>query len=71
MARTKQTPRKPNINRPKVTIGTDVQSTKGRPTPRPALSKTTVKGGKQPQKHLSWKLLHLGSTPTGEIKKPH
>ena len=69
MARTKQTPRNPNINRPKVAIGSDVQE--GRPTPRPALSKTPVKGGKQPQKHLSQKLLHLGATPTGGIKKPH
>ena len=71
MARTKQTPRNPNINRLKVAIGSDVQPTKGRPTPRPALSKTPVKGGKQPQKHPSQKLLCLGITPTGGIKKPH
>ena len=71
MARTKQAPRNPNINRPEVAIGSDVQSTKGRSTPRPASSKTPVKGGKQPQKYLSWKLLCLGATPTGEIKKPH
>ena len=63
----KQTPRNPNVNRPKATIGSDVQSTKGRPTS----NKTHVKGGKQPQKHLSWKLLCLGTTPTGGIKKPH
>ena len=68
MARTKQTPRNPNINRLKVAIGSDVQSTKGRPTPRPASSKTLVKGGKQPQKHLSQKLLHYSTTPTGGIK---
>ena len=30
-----------------------------------------MKGGKQPRKHLSWKLLQLGATPTGGIKKPH
>ena len=71
MARTKQTPRNPSVNRPKAAIGSDVQSTEGIPTPRPASSKTLVKGGKQPQKHLSWKLLHLGTTPTGGIKKPH
>ena len=41
------------------------------PTPRPALSKTAVKGVKQPWKYLSWKLLCLGTTPTGGIKKPH
>ena len=71
MARTKQTPRNPNMNRPKAAIGSDVKSTKGRPTPRPASSKTPVKGGKQSQKHLSQKLLCLGATPTGGIKKPH
>ena len=71
MARTMETLRKPNINRPKVAIGSDVQPTEGRPTPRPASSKTPVKGGKQAQKHLSQKLLHLGATPTGEIKIPH
>ena len=71
MARTKQTPRNPNINRSKVAIGSDVQSTEGRPTPRPASSKTPVKGRKQPWKHLSWKLLHMGTTPTGGIRKPH
>ena len=71
MARMKQIPRNPNVNRPKTAIGSDVQSTEGRPTPRPASSKTPVKEGKQPQKHLSWKLLCLGVTPTGVIKKPH
>ena len=35
------------------------------------MSNTPVKGGKQPWKHLSHKLLHLGATPTGGIKKPH
>ena len=71
MARTKQTPRNPNINRPKVEIGSDVQPTKGRATTRPALSKTQVKGGNQPWKHLFQKLLHFGTTTTGGIKKPH
>ena len=69
MARTKQIPRNPNMNRPKMAIGSDVQE--GRPTSRPALSKTPVKGGKQPQEHLSLKLLCLGTTPTGGIKKNH
>ena len=71
MARMKQTHRNPNINRPKAAIGSDFQSIKQRPTPRPASSKTPVKGGKQPQKHVSWKLLFLGTTLTGGIKKPH
>ena len=68
MARTKQTPRNPNINRPKATIGSDVQE--GRPTPRLALSKTPIKGGRQPWQHLSQKLLCLGTTATGGIKNP-
>ena len=34
-------------------------------------SKAPVKGGKQPRKHLSQKLLQLGATHTREIKKPH
>ena len=71
MARTKQTPRNTNINRPKAAIGSDVQPTKGRPTPRTIVSKTPVKREKQPQKHLSKKLLCLGATPIGGIKKPH
>ena len=71
MTRMKQIPRNPNINRPKVAIGIDVQSTKGRPTPRPASSKTPVKGEKQPQKHLLRKVLCLGTTPTEGIKNPH
>ena len=71
MARTKQTPRNSNIDRPIAAIGSDIQSTVGRPTPQPILSKAPVKGGKQPRKHLSKKLLHLGATPTGGIKKPH
>ena len=53
MARTKQTPRNPNVNQPKTAVGSDIQPTEKRPT----LSKTPVKGGKQPRKHLSWKLL--------------
>ena len=71
MARMKQTPRNPNINRPKTVVGSDVQPTERRPTPKPASSKTPVKGGKQSRKHPSWKLLQLGTTPSGGIKKPH
>ena len=71
MARTKQTPRNPNVNWPKIVVGSDVQPTERRSTPKPASNKTPVKGGKQPRKHLSWKLLWLGATPTGGIKKPH
>ena len=66
----KQTPRNPHVSQPKTAGGSDVQP-KRRSTPRPTLSKVPVKGGKQPRKHLLWKLLQLGVTPTGGIKKPH
>ena len=71
MVRTKQTPRNPNIDRRVAVIGSDIQSTKGRPTPRPTLGKVLSKGGKQPRKHLSKKLLYLGTPPTAGIKKTH
>ena len=71
MARTKQTPRNPNIDRPVVAVGSDIQSTERRLTPRPIQGKVPNKGGKQPRKHLSKKLLHLGAPPMGRIKKPH
>ena len=71
MARTKQTPRNPNTDRPVTVVGSDIQSTKRRLTPRPTLGKVLSKGGKQPRKHLSKKLLCLGAPPTGGIKKPH
>ena len=71
MARTKQTPRKPNIDRPVAGGGSDIHSTKRRPTPRPTLGKVLRKGGKQPRKHLSKKLWHLGAPPTGGIRNPH
>ena len=67
----KQTPRNPNVNRPKTAVGSDIQPTERRPAPRPSLSKPPVKGGKQPRKLLSWKLLQLGATPIGGIKKLH
>ena len=59
MARTKQTPRNPNVNEPKAAVGSDAQPTERRPAPKPALSKTPAKGGKQPRKHLLQKLLPL------------
>ena len=70
MAWTKQTPKNPHISQPKAAIGSDVQPER-RSTPKPTSNKAPVKGGKQPRKHLSWKLLQLGTTPTGGIKKPH
>ena len=35
------------------------------------MHKAPVKGGKQPRKHLSHKILRKGIVPTGGIKKPH
>ena len=57
MARTKQTPKNPHINRPKLAVGSDVQQTEGRVPSKPASRKAPVKGGKQPQKHLLKKLI--------------
>ena len=70
MARTKQTPRNPNVDRP-VVVGSGIQSAGRRLTPRPTQGKVPNKGGTQPRKHLSRKLLCLGALPTGGIKKPH
>ena len=70
MAQTKQTPRNPHVSQPKTAVGSDVQPER-RTTPKPTSSKTPMKGGKQPRKHLLWKLLQLGTTPTRGIKKHH
>ena len=71
MARTKQIPRNPNKDRPIAAVGRDIQSTERRLNSKSIPNKAPVKGGKQPRKHLSKKLLCLGATPTGGIKKPH
>ena len=71
MAQMRQTPRNPHVSQPKAAVGSDIQPIERRPTPKPASRKTPVKGGKQPRKHLLQKLLQLGTTPTGGIKKPH
>ena len=56
MARTKQTPRNPNVDRPMTAMGSDVQPE--RRTPLKEMSKKIPKkGGKQPQKHLLHKLV--------------
>ena len=49
-------PRIPNIDRPATAIGSDVQP-KGRITSKLIFKKLSVKGGKQPQKHLLHKLI--------------
>ena len=56
MARMKQTPRNPNVDKPTTTMGSDVQPE--RRTPSEQMSKKLpIKGGKQPQKHLLHKLI--------------
>ena len=62
MAQTKQTPKNPHVSQPKTVIGSDVLP-KRKTTPKPTSSKAPVKGGKQPRKHLSWKLLQLRYHP--------
>ena len=54
MACTKQTPR--NVDRPATAIGSDVQP-EGRNTSKDMSRKLPIKGGKQPRKHLSHKLI--------------
>ena len=72
MARTKQTPQNPNVDRPVVAVGSYIQSAERRlMPPGPPQGKVLTKGGKQPRKHLSKKLLCLGAPPTGGLKKPH
>ena len=70
MARMKQTPRKPNVDRPATAVGSDVLP--GRKTfSKHTSKKIPKKGGKQPQKHLLHKLVRQGKSLTGGIKKPH
>ena len=61
MAQTKCSPKNPQIHQP-VAIGKDIQR------PRKDMQKVPVKGGKQPRKHLSHKILRKGIAPTGGIK---
>ena len=68
MAHTKQTPKKPNIDRPTAAVGSDVQPERRVPS-KPTSKKVTTKGGKQPRKHLLHKLTRRNKT--GGIKKPH
>ena len=47
MARTKQTPRNPNLERPTAAMGSDVQLERRVPS-KPTSKKVATKGGKQP-----------------------
>ena len=51
MARTKSAPKTPHIQRPIIAVGTDVQP------PRKDISQALRKGGKQPRKFISHKML--------------
>ena len=61
MARTKQTPRNPVLERLPTAVGSDVQ---GKKMPSKSTPKKAIKGGKQPHKHMLHKT-------TGGVKKPH
>ena len=65
MARTKHTPKNPQIHRPVTAIGRDIQP------PRKDIPQAPRKGGKQPRKFISHKMLRKGMRPTGGLKKPH
>ena len=65
MARTKRTPKNPQLHRPVTALGKDVQ------LPRKDIPQTPRKGGKQPRKFISHKMLRKGIKPTGGLKKPH
>ena len=67
MARTKQTPRNPVLERPSAAVGSDVQEKR---VPLKPTTKKITKGVKQPHKHMLHKMLKWNST-TGRIKKPH
>ena len=65
MARTKHTPKNPQLHRPVIARGRDVQP------PRKDIPQAPRKGGKQPRKGIIQKMLRKGMRPTGGIKKPH
>ena len=56
MARTKQTPRNPNLERATTAMGSDVQPERRVPS-KPTSKKIATNGGKQPQKHLLHKAI--------------
>ena len=70
MAHTKQTPRNPNLERPKAAMGSDIQPER-RVSLKLTSKKVATKGGKQPCKHLLHRLIRQNKSTTGGIKKPH
>ena len=72
MARTKRTPKNPQLHRPVMAICKDVQPPrKDIPQAPRKGEKQPRKGGKQPRKYISHKMLRKGIKPTGGLKKPH
>ena len=65
MARTNRTPKNPQIHRQVTALGKDVQPR------RKDVPQAPRKGGKQPRKFISHKMLRKGVKPTGGLKKPH
>ena len=65
MARTKCTPKNPHIQKPVTAVCKDVQP------PRKDIQQTPRKGGKQPRKFISHKMLRKGVKPNGGLKRPH
>ena len=65
MAQTKCMPKNPQIHRPVTTLGKDIQP------PRKEMPKAPRKGGNQPRKFISHKILRKGIKPTGGLKRPH
>ena len=65
MARTKCTPKNPQLHRPVTALGKDVQPL------RKDIPKAPRKVGKQPRKFISHKMWRKEIRPTGGLKKPH
>ena len=65
MARTKHTPKNPQLHKPVTALGKDVQPT------RKDIPQVPRKGGKQPRKFIAHKMLRKRMRPTGGLKKPH
>ena len=63
MARTKHTPKNPQLHKPVTALGKDVQPT------RKNIPQVPRKGGKQPRKFIAHKMLRKRMRPTGRIEK--
>ena len=70
MARTKQTPRNHNVEKPTAAMGRDIQPERRIPS-KPTSKNLPMKGGKQPRKHLLHKVLRRNKSLTRGVKKPN